>query len=116
MNRSGGLSFFFSIMTILILRALLGVFCLLGLLWLCSVDRKAVNWRLIGGGLLLQLLLAQFLDRFVLLSTVQHKRFVYFCLYYLFIVSFLFNFLFISIVQFKIKIRKRFYSPRVEGT
>lgn len=58
MNRSGGLSFFFSIMTILILRALLGVFCLLGLLWLCSVDRKAVNWRLIGGGLLLQLLLA----------------------------------------------------------
>ncbi len=45
-------------MTLIILRALLGVFCLLGLLWLCSLDRKAINWRLIGGGLLLQLLLA----------------------------------------------------------
>jgi concentrative nucleoside transporter, CNT family len=44
--------------TILILRALLGVVCLLGLLWLFSLNRKAINWRLIGGGLLLQLLLA----------------------------------------------------------
>ena len=45
-------------MTVLILRALLGVVCLLGLLYLCSTDRKAINWRLIGGGLLLQLILA----------------------------------------------------------
>lgn len=41
-----------------ILRSLLGVVCILALLWACSADRKAVNWRLIGGGLLLQLLLA----------------------------------------------------------
>ena len=45
-------------MTVLILRALLGVVCLLGLLYLCSTDRKAINWRLIGGGLLLQIILA----------------------------------------------------------
>ena len=45
-------------MTILILRALLGVVCLLGLLYLCSANRRAINWRLIGGGLLLQLILA----------------------------------------------------------
>lgn len=45
-------------MTESILRGLLGVVCLLALLWACSVDRKAVNWRLIGGGLLLQFLLA----------------------------------------------------------
>ena len=45
-------------MPLLILRALLGVVCLLGLLYLCSTNRKAINWRLIGGGLLLQLILA----------------------------------------------------------
>ncbi|MDB6071425.1 MAG: Na+ dependent nucleoside transporter domain protein, partial [Verrucomicrobiales bacterium] len=45
-------------MTLIILRALLGVACLIGILWLCSTDRKAINWRLIGGGLLLQFLLA----------------------------------------------------------
>ena len=42
----------------MLLRPLLGVICLLGLLWVCSVNRKAINWRLIGGGLLLQLILA----------------------------------------------------------
>lgn len=45
-------------MTLVLLRALLGIICLLGLLWLCSTDRKAINWRLIAGGLLLQILLA----------------------------------------------------------
>lgn len=45
-------------MVLSILRGLLGVFCLLVLLWACSTDRKAINWRLIGGGLLLQLTLA----------------------------------------------------------
>jgi concentrative nucleoside transporter, CNT family len=45
-------------MTPLILRALLGIVCLLGILWLCSLNRKAINWRLIGGGLLLQIILA----------------------------------------------------------
>ena len=46
------------VVMVLFFRALLGVVCLLGLLWLCSVNRRAINWRLIGGGLLLQLLLA----------------------------------------------------------
>lgn len=45
-------------MLFVLLRALLGISCLLALLWLCSLDRKAINWKLIRGGLLLQILLA----------------------------------------------------------
>jgi CNT family concentrative nucleoside transporter len=41
-----------------IARGILGVVVILALLWAVSLDRRRVNWRLIGGGLLLQLLLA----------------------------------------------------------
>jgi len=41
-----------------ILRGLFGIACLTGLAWAFSRERKAVNWRLIGIGLGLQLLLA----------------------------------------------------------
>jgi concentrative nucleoside transporter, CNT family len=43
---------------IAIARGLLGIACLTGLCWLVSRDRKAVDWRLVVSGLLLQLLLA----------------------------------------------------------
>ena len=45
-------------MLALLFRAALGVACLLAILWLASLNRKAINWRLVGGGLLLQCLLA----------------------------------------------------------
>lgn len=41
-----------------IARGLLGVLVLLALLYALSMDRRRVNWRLIAGGLMLQLLLA----------------------------------------------------------
>jgi len=41
-----------------ILRGLLGVAVLLAFLWSLSLDRRHVNWRLVAGGMLLQLLLA----------------------------------------------------------
>ena len=41
-----------------IARGLLGVVVLLALLWLLSLDRRRVNWRIVAGGLFLQLLLA----------------------------------------------------------
>jgi concentrative nucleoside transporter, CNT family len=41
-----------------VLRGLLGIAAMLGLAWLFSVKRKAVNWRLVGIGMGLQLFLA----------------------------------------------------------
>ncbi len=41
-----------------LLRALLGIACLLGLCALLSENRKAINWRLVAGGMSLQLILA----------------------------------------------------------
>jgi len=41
-----------------IARGLLGVLLILALLWAVSLERRRVNWRLVAGGLLLQLLLA----------------------------------------------------------
>ncbi len=46
------MDFFFSI-----LRALLGMVVLLGFLFSLSYNRKAINWRLVGAGMLLQLAL-----------------------------------------------------------
>ena len=37
-----------------ILRSALGVFVLLGLCWACGRKRKSINWRLVGGGIGLQ--------------------------------------------------------------
>jgi CNT family concentrative nucleoside transporter len=45
-------------MLIDLLRALLGIACLIGLCTLLSENRKAINWKLVGGGMTLQLLLA----------------------------------------------------------
>jgi CNT family concentrative nucleoside transporter len=41
-----------------IFRGLFGIVVLLALAWCFSTDRRGINWRLVGGGLLLQLLLA----------------------------------------------------------
>ena len=41
-----------------IARGLLGIVVLLALLWALSLDRRRVNWRLVAGGMVLQLLLA----------------------------------------------------------
>ncbi len=41
-----------------LLHALFGLSCLLGIAWLFSLDRDAIRWRQVGGGLLLQLLFA----------------------------------------------------------
>lgn len=39
-------------------RGLLGLAVVLGVAWLCSYDRRKINWKLVGGGLLMQFLLA----------------------------------------------------------
>ena len=41
-----------------ILRGCLGTIILLGIAWLCSANRKAINWSLVGKGIALQLFLA----------------------------------------------------------
>ena len=41
-----------------ILRALLGIVALIGVAVLCSENRRAIDWRLVGGGLFLQVILA----------------------------------------------------------
>jgi concentrative nucleoside transporter, CNT family len=41
-----------------LLRALFGLACLIGIGVLCSENRKAIDWRLVGGGLGLQIILA----------------------------------------------------------
>jgi CNT family concentrative nucleoside transporter len=41
-----------------IFRGVLGIVVLLGICYLMSNNRKAINWRLVGGGILLQLVLA----------------------------------------------------------
>jgi len=41
-----------------LLRGLLGILCVLGLAFLCSTNRKRIDWKLVGSGLLLQFVLA----------------------------------------------------------
>ncbi|MCG3166889.1 MAG: putative pseudouridine transporter [Bacteroidia bacterium] len=41
-----------------VLRGLLGIVTLIAVLYLCSSNRKAINWKLVGIGLLLQLIFA----------------------------------------------------------
>ena len=41
-----------------VVRAMIGIVFLLGLAWLFSTNRKAIDWRLVGSGLLLQLVFA----------------------------------------------------------
>jgi CNT family concentrative nucleoside transporter len=41
-----------------ILRALLGIVALIGVAVLCSENRRMIDWRLVGGGLFLQVILA----------------------------------------------------------
>ncbi len=41
-----------------LLRAALGMAALVGICWLASSDRRAINWKLVGSGLLLQVVLA----------------------------------------------------------
>jgi CNT family concentrative nucleoside transporter len=41
-----------------VLRGLLGMVVLIGIAWLFSTDRKAINWRTVGIGLLIQMILA----------------------------------------------------------
>ncbi|MFZ4482861.1 MAG: NupC/NupG family nucleoside CNT transporter [Chthoniobacterales bacterium] len=43
--------------TIHLLRGALGMAAFLGIAWACSVNRRAINWRLVGAGILLQLLI-----------------------------------------------------------
>jgi len=45
-------------------RALLGIFVLLGLAFLCSERRREVPWRTVAGGMILQIVLAVILFRF----------------------------------------------------
>lgn len=40
------------------LRGFLGIAAILGVCWLCSSARRGIDWKLVGGGLLLQILLA----------------------------------------------------------
>lgn len=48
-------------MTYYNLISFLGIFGLMGLAWLCSTERRRMNWRAIGGGTLLMLLFAGFI-------------------------------------------------------
>jgi concentrative nucleoside transporter, CNT family len=41
-----------------IFRGILGLFVLIGLAWLLSRDRRRVNWRLVGSGLVIQVMIA----------------------------------------------------------
>ena len=41
-----------------ILRGLFGILCLTGICWLLSRNRKAVDWKLVATGLILQIILA----------------------------------------------------------
>lgn len=45
-------------------RGIIGIGLLVGIAWLLSSDRRRVNWRLVGAGLLLQIVLAFLLLRF----------------------------------------------------
>ncbi len=46
---------------IALLRGMLGLIVILGLAYLLSSDRRRINWRTVGGGLLLQIVLAVFI-------------------------------------------------------
>jgi nucleoside permease NupC len=51
-----------------IMRGFLGIFILLGIAWLISFNRKKVNWKLVGSGMLLQFVFA-----FLILTTPQGR-------------------------------------------
>jgi len=53
-----------------ILRGLLGMVAMLGVCWLLSNNRKAINWRLVGSGVLLQLVFALLILKVPYVSTV----------------------------------------------
>ena len=40
------------------LRGLIGIVGLIGIAWLCSRNRKSIRWRMVGSGLLLQIVIA----------------------------------------------------------
>ena len=50
--------YYFSLMLVYILRAALGIAILIGFCVLISNNRKAINWKLVGSGLLIQVVLA----------------------------------------------------------
>ena len=50
------------------LRGLLGVATLLAIAYALSFDRKRIDWKLVGGGLLMQLLLALAILQFPVVS------------------------------------------------
>ena len=52
------------------LRGLAGVGVLIGIAWLFSQDRKGVNWRLIGGGLIVHMILGVLIIRVGFVNTV----------------------------------------------
>jgi len=43
---------------LIIVRGLFGICCLTGICWLLSGNRRAIDWRLVGSGLLIQIVLA----------------------------------------------------------
>lgn len=57
-------------LTIDILRGFLGLVTLIGVCYLISSDRKSINWRLVGAGILLQLLLAFLLLKIPLIQGI----------------------------------------------
>lgn len=52
---------------------LLGIFCILGLAYLLSNNRKAINWRLVISGLLLQLFMAIFVLKTEIGQNIFHS-------------------------------------------
>ncbi|MDA9764178.1 MAG: nucleoside transporter C-terminal domain-containing protein [Opitutales bacterium] len=51
-------------------RGLIGVAILIGIAWAFSINRKSVNWRLVGGGLVIHLLLGLLIIKVQIISTV----------------------------------------------
>ena len=52
------------------LRGLAGVGVLIGIAWLFSHNRKGVNWRLVGGGLIVHLMLGVMIIRVEFVNTI----------------------------------------------
>lgn len=53
-----------------VLRAVLGLGVFLGICWLISENRRRINWRLVGGGMSLQLILAVLILRVPFVETL----------------------------------------------
>ena len=60
-------------MVIHIIRALIGVFLLLSICYLLSSNRKAINWRIVGTGIFLQVLLATLVIKVSFFTTFFQK-------------------------------------------